>query len=137
MSVPKLGSKLRRVLLAGSAAVALTAGVLAGVDPAHAATSLPCDIYASGGTPCVAAHSTTRALFGSYNGPLYQIQRASICTGLRGAGVRVERRLDGSVAARFRERMGRLAADVARERFTLQANADKIVAAFRSAWRGR
>lgn len=33
----------------------------------------------------------------------YQIQRASICTGLRGAAIRIERRLDGSVAARFRE----------------------------------
>src|SRR5690242_15279629 len=77
MFVPKLGSKLRRVLLAGSAAAALTAGVLAGIGPAYAATPLPCDIYASGGTPCVAAHSTTRALFGSYSGPLYQIQRAS------------------------------------------------------------
>ena len=44
---------------------------------ASAATSLPCDIYASGGTPCEAAYSTTRALFTSYNGPLYQIQRAS------------------------------------------------------------
>jgi hypothetical protein len=39
--------------------------------------SLPCDIYASAGTPCVAAHSTTRALFGDYDGDLYQIQRAS------------------------------------------------------------
>ena len=39
--------------------------------------NLPCDIYAAGGTPCIAAHSTTRALYGSYNGPLYQIQRAS------------------------------------------------------------
>ncbi|GGL12779.1 alpha-L-arabinofuranosidase [Sphaerisporangium melleum] len=37
----------------------------------------PCDIYASGGTPCVAAHSTTRALFGSYNGNLYQVRRSS------------------------------------------------------------
>ncbi|MGW6502269.1 arabinofuranosidase catalytic domain-containing protein [Nonomuraea angiospora] len=37
----------------------------------------PCDIYASGGTPCVAAHSTTRALYASYNGPLYQVRRAS------------------------------------------------------------
>jgi len=37
----------------------------------------PCDIYASGNTPCVAAHSTTRALFGSYNGNLYQVRRAS------------------------------------------------------------
>src|SRR5262249_42474558 len=33
-----------------------------------------------------------------------QIQRASVCTGLRGASVRVEQRLDGTVAARFRER---------------------------------
>jgi hypothetical protein len=37
----------------------------------------PCDIYAAGGTPCVAAHSTTRALYASYNGPLYQVQRLS------------------------------------------------------------
>ncbi|WP_433517913.1 arabinofuranosidase catalytic domain-containing protein [Nonomuraea sp. CA-143628] len=37
----------------------------------------PCDIYATGGTPCVAAHSTTRALYASYNGPLYQVRRAS------------------------------------------------------------
>nr|GAT51179.1 alpha-N-arabinofuranosidase precursor [Mycena chlorophos] len=37
----------------------------------------PCDIYASGGTPCVAAHATTRALYGSYNGALYQVMRNS------------------------------------------------------------
>ncbi|MEV1178163.1 arabinofuranosidase catalytic domain-containing protein, partial [Nonomuraea sp. NPDC049784] len=37
----------------------------------------PCDIYASGGTPCVAAHSTVRALYGSYNGNLYQVRRSS------------------------------------------------------------
>jgi hypothetical protein len=37
----------------------------------------PCDIYAGGGTPCVAAHSTTRALYAAYSGPLYQVQRAS------------------------------------------------------------
>jgi len=37
----------------------------------------PCDIYAAGGTPCVAAHSTTRALFSAYSGPLYLVQRAS------------------------------------------------------------
>jgi hypothetical protein len=40
-------------------------------------TRLVCDIYATGGTPCIGAHSTTRALFGSYNGPLYQVQRSS------------------------------------------------------------
>ncbi len=37
----------------------------------------PCDIYAAGGSPCVAAHSTTRALYASYNGPLYQVLRQS------------------------------------------------------------
>jgi alpha-L-arabinofuranosidase B-like protein/concanavalin A-like lectin/glucanase superfamily protein/lamin tail-like protein len=35
----------------------------------------PCDIYAAAGTPCVAALSTTRALYASYNGPLYQVMR--------------------------------------------------------------
>ncbi|HEU4982897.1 MAG TPA: arabinofuranosidase catalytic domain-containing protein [Acidobacteriaceae bacterium] len=37
----------------------------------------PCDIYAAAGDPCVAAHSTTRALYASYNGPLYQVMRQS------------------------------------------------------------
>lgn len=37
----------------------------------------PCDIYASGNTPCVAAHSTTRALYSSYGGALYQVIRSS------------------------------------------------------------
>jgi hypothetical protein len=37
----------------------------------------PCDIYAAGGTPCAAAHSTTRAMFAAYNGPLYQVMRQS------------------------------------------------------------
>ena len=37
----------------------------------------PCDIYAAAGDPCVAAHSTTRALYASYSGPLYQVLRQS------------------------------------------------------------
>jgi non-reducing end alpha-L-arabinofuranosidase len=37
----------------------------------------PCDIYGAAGTPCVAAHSSTRALYASYNGPLYQVVRQS------------------------------------------------------------
>ncbi|KAJ6528645.1 alpha-L-arabinofuranosidase [Mycena vulgaris] len=37
----------------------------------------PCDLYSSGGTPCVAAHSTTRALFSAYTGSLYQVKRGS------------------------------------------------------------
>jgi non-reducing end alpha-L-arabinofuranosidase len=44
--------------------------------PSSAAASLPCDIYAAGGTPCVAAHSTVRALYANYSGNLYQVRRA-------------------------------------------------------------
>ena len=40
----------------------------------------PCDIYSAGGTPCVAAHSTVRALFGAYNGKLYQVRTAAGAT---------------------------------------------------------
>jgi hypothetical protein len=60
-----------------AAAGVLVTGVFVGVGTSQAATTGPCDIYASGGTPCVAAHSTTRALFGAYNGSLYQVRRAS------------------------------------------------------------
>lgn len=41
------------------------------------ASGAPCDLYRSGGTNCVAAHSTTRALYDSYTGPLYQVRRGS------------------------------------------------------------
>jgi len=41
------------------------------------ATGSICDIYASGGTPCVCAHSSVRALYDAYNGNLYQVQRQS------------------------------------------------------------
>jgi hypothetical protein len=37
----------------------------------------PCDIYSSGNTPCIAAHSTTRALYSAYTGALYQVKRGS------------------------------------------------------------
>ena len=33
-----------------------------------------CDIFAKGGTPCVAAHSLTRALYATYDGALYSVQ---------------------------------------------------------------
>lgn len=57
----------------------------AAVASAHAADSSvapsrpkgPCDVYAAVGDPCVAAHSTTRALYASYSGPLYQVMRQS------------------------------------------------------------
>jgi hypothetical protein len=37
----------------------------------------PCDIYRNGGNPCVAAHSTVRALFGAYSGKLYQVRNSA------------------------------------------------------------
>jgi hypothetical protein len=59
-------------------ALALGAAALVAVPGSSSAAGPgPCDIYASGGTPCVAAHSTTRALFQAYNGRLYQVRRAS------------------------------------------------------------
>ena len=69
--------RIRRAALAVGAAVLTAGAALATAGPAAAATQGPCDIYASGGTPCVAAHSTTRALYGSYNGSLYQVKRSS------------------------------------------------------------
>ncbi|MBB5784498.1 alpha-L-arabinofuranosidase B [Nonomuraea jabiensis] len=69
---------MKRTMLSAGAAVALAAGLLAGVPAAsQAAASQSCDLYAAGGTPCVAAHSTTRALYAAYNGPLYQVRRSS------------------------------------------------------------
>ena len=37
----------------------------------------PCDIFAAGGTPCVAAHSTVRALYAAFSGALYRVQRSA------------------------------------------------------------
>lgn len=42
-----------------------------------ASTPLPCDVAATAGTPCSAAHSVTRLLTKRYTGPLFQIVRAS------------------------------------------------------------
>ncbi|MFC5906540.1 alpha-L-arabinofuranosidase B [Streptacidiphilus monticola] len=78
MTVHQWIRRARRALLATGTTVVLAAGVLTGTAAtSQAATQGPCDIYASGGTPCVAAHSTTRALYGNYNGALYQVKRAS------------------------------------------------------------
>jgi non-reducing end alpha-L-arabinofuranosidase len=54
-------------------AVAITT---VGTASAQTVTSRPCDLYASA-TPCVAAFSTTRALYSAYSGPLYQVTRQS------------------------------------------------------------
>lgn len=49
------------------------AGLLANLAAANA----PCDLYEKGNTPCVAAHSTTRALYKAYTKALYQVIRGS------------------------------------------------------------
>jgi hypothetical protein len=69
---------------ADAAAGAKTAGAGQGSAGAEAGgtggsaggTKRPCDLYADGGTPCVAAFSTTRSLLGNYTGHLYQLRRA-------------------------------------------------------------
>jgi hypothetical protein len=66
---------LRTPLLRAGATIAIAAAILIGLP--GIAQAAPCDIYGAGGTPCVAAHSTTRAMFAAYNGPLYQVRRAS------------------------------------------------------------
>ena len=52
-----------------------SSSVAAKIDDEVANCSLPCDIYAAGGTPCVAAHSIVRPLFASYTGPLFTVRR--------------------------------------------------------------
>ena len=85
-------SRLRTVAAAAAIAILPVGITFASAAAAPAATATvaraarqvspprpqgPCDIYAAGGTPCVAAYSTTRALYASYNGPLYQVMRLS------------------------------------------------------------
>jgi hypothetical protein len=77
---------IRGRILAARTAIAVTVvGAMFTIAPAARAAAPvaptrplgPCDIYAAGGTPCVAAHSTTRALYAAYDGPLYQVRRLS------------------------------------------------------------
>jgi hypothetical protein len=63
----------------GSAGMGGSAGAAAGASGSAGAPPTgerPCDIYAAGNAPCVAAHSTVRALFAAYTGNLYQVKRS-------------------------------------------------------------
>ncbi len=64
---------------AGTAGTAGTASMCSGGGPAvpTGAAKGPCDIYAEDSGPCVAAHSTVRALYAEYGGPLYQLRKAT------------------------------------------------------------
>jgi hypothetical protein len=70
-------SRVHVALSVATVAGAALAGVAAVSGAAQAAAPGPCDVYAAAGTPCVAAHSTTRALYAAYSGSLYQVRRAS------------------------------------------------------------
>jgi hypothetical protein len=73
-----IGRRLFRLAVIACALVVVTfGGVAATGGHAQAQGSEPCDIYASYGTSCAAAYSMTRAMYASYDGPLYQVQRAS------------------------------------------------------------
>ena len=62
----------------GTVATGGTSG-LAGTSGSGGSASRtgPCDIYKAANTPCAAAHSTVRALYGAYTGPLYQVRKGS------------------------------------------------------------
>jgi hypothetical protein len=63
---------------AGGALVDASSGTPA-LDGGNGAAG-PCDVYAAGGTPCVAAHSIVRALYAGYAGKLYQVRRSDNTT---------------------------------------------------------
>jgi non-reducing end alpha-L-arabinofuranosidase len=71
--------RLKRARAAVAIIAGLMAGSLIGLCVAHSeiVKQEPCDIYAAGNTPCVAAHSTVRSLYAKYTGALYQVKRAS------------------------------------------------------------
>jgi hypothetical protein len=50
--------------------------------PAAGSAMAPCDIYAAEGGPCVAAHSTVRALSAPDNGPLYPLMAGGIANSM-------------------------------------------------------
>ena len=74
-------SKKKIFILAAAAAVAAPSVLLGTLAVAQRDAAQrpegPCDVYAAAGNPCATAHSTTRALLASYDGPLYQVMRQS------------------------------------------------------------
>src|ERR1700730_16319127 len=79
MSIFLSSLRLKQVRAALAIIAGLMAGSLVGLRATHSEIikQRPCDIYAAGNTPCVAAHSTVRSLYAKYNGALYQVKRAS------------------------------------------------------------
>jgi hypothetical protein len=78
--------RFRRLLLLGALGVVsclgtqscgLSTNLLCPTGNSAQIAGSPCDLYAAAQTACVAAFSTTRALYKSYSGPLYQVTRKS------------------------------------------------------------
>ncbi len=66
-----------RKLLVNRLTILSSAVSLLAISGITEAAPCPCDIYEAAGTPCVSAHSTVRALYESYDGPLYQVRRTA------------------------------------------------------------
>jgi hypothetical protein len=71
-----------------------------------------------------------------WDGKLYQIERQAVVGGLRGANVRVEKRLDGSLAVRHGERYLRIKECAPAEKATTKAPAAKSAKRRRVSRRG-
>ena len=99
----------------------------ASADDAHRPLEKQHDLAA------ILSHVEQRRVTNDYTFPLgakiYQIARKDVCTGLRGAFVRVEKRRDGSVAARFRDRYLSITECVQRPKVTCAKPAKTKVAA--------
>ncbi len=74
LDVPSLSNWELQNLIANVAPSTPTGAVSAVANPVYVG---PCDLLASAATPCVAAHSVTRAMFANYVGRLFQLTRSS------------------------------------------------------------
>jgi hypothetical protein len=87
---PKAGPSAGPVYLKNSSGWAQFAENATSPWSTYARAFGPCDLFAAGGTPCVAAHSVVRSLYADFAGALYAVNRSSdgavlnISTGLAG-----------------------------------------------------
>jgi hypothetical protein len=79
-----VGGKVGPASTDQTASGAIDAGGAAGAPESTGPVLGPCDIYAAGNTPCVAAFSTVRQLSSAYAGPLYQVRKGGMKTGTGG-----------------------------------------------------
>ena len=57
------------------ASLSLTLALLLQGTTSGTSAEGPCDILGAAGNPCVAAHSTVRALYSNFSGPLYNLSK--------------------------------------------------------------